>query len=170
MLTGSDDAKVNNDIVTEMRMEPRKLILTVSAILVVATVQTACVNESADTAEDISGSLEADITAVRLVHTLTASAINSGDIETFVSKFSDDAVILPANRPIIEGREALRSWFQGYLDNFIVELNFSPEDILVSSDLAVERFTYTWTVTPKTGGASITTGLLSWNRPCAEIG
>ena len=69
--------------------------------------------------------------------------------------YTDDAMLMPPDEPIVSGREAIASRYQQDLDRFNVELITVPEEIEVSGNLAFVRGTFTIGLTPKAGGEKI---------------
>lgn len=62
-----------------------------------------------------------------------------GDVEGWVELFTEDAIVMPANRPIIRGREAIRKWEQAFVQAFTVHAQAIPEEIVITGDWAFCR-------------------------------
>jgi uncharacterized protein (TIGR02246 family) len=94
----------------------------------------------------------ADIEAIKKINEEYESAHNAGDINKFVSLFTDDAVRFPAAGPALIGKKAIGDWLPQILDQYTVELKQVLVDFKVSGDLAFYHGTWTTTNTPKGGG------------------
>ena len=102
--------------------------------------------------------ITADIEALKNMVDEWMALYNAGDFERLVSfYYAEDAVTMPDNEPILEGREAILSGFKK--DN---EMNDSSqvdssitEDVRVSGDLAMVRGVDIGINTPKGGGEPI---------------
>lgn len=85
-------------------------------------------------------------------------AVLSGDVETLVTFYSDDAILLPAGMTRSEGTDAIRSAYQQmYSMGNPTAFSIEPQTIVVSEsgDIAYEVGTYTWTG-PAPDGTTIT--------------
>ena len=102
--------------------------------------------------------IEADVEAIKgMVDEWMALAI-AGDFERLVSfYYAEDAVMMPANAPNREGREAILSDFKKENEKYdSSQLDSSiTEDVRVSGDLAMVRGADTGINTPKGGGEPI---------------
>ena len=108
--------------------------------------------------EEAVADVEADIKAIKGMVDEWVALYNAGDFERLVSfYYAEDAVAMPVNEPIREGREAILSGFikenemydSSQLDSSIAE------DVRVSGDLAMVRGADTGINTPKGGGEPI---------------
>src|SRR5688572_19214980 len=57
----------------------------------------------------------ADAEAVRKLTAEFVTAFNNKDLDTVLGFYTDAAVFMPPNRPLIRGRDALRSFYQDLL-------------------------------------------------------
>lgn len=80
------------------------------------------------------------------------AAMASDDIDRLLAVLADDAVFLPPNLAPKKGVE-LAAWLREFLAEWRIEwLAFSHDDVEEAGDLAYERFSYRWRVTPKGSG------------------
>jgi uncharacterized protein (TIGR02246 family) len=100
-------------------------------------------------------SVEADIAAIEETGNLYALALNTGDLELWLSLHTDDVVKMPPGAPSTFGQEELRAKMEPAFDNFTFEMALYPEEAQVSGDLGFARGTYTVLMTPKAGGETI---------------
>ncbi|HJU74575.1 MAG TPA: SgcJ/EcaC family oxidoreductase [Gemmatimonadaceae bacterium] len=135
----------------------RRILAIGSAVSLVLAL--ACARQpGADTTPDSAAAATADPAAVRqaieAANAKAADALNKGDVETWLTNYTPDAVVLPPNQPAWRGQESMRSGAQAMLSavkisNAVVQV----EDVAVSGDLAVETGVFTMTLTPKQGKA-----------------
>jgi uncharacterized protein (TIGR02246 family) len=87
-----------------------------------------------------------------------ATATESGDVDTLVSMFTDDAMILPAEAPAVVGKEAIRSHFEASAEN-PQTLSINVQEVISSGDTVCTRGVFTSSTTPEGAEASsIVTG------------
>ncbi len=98
---------------------------------------------------------EADIEAVKNLTEEYDAAINSGDLDSWVSLYTDDAVRMPPNSPALVGKDAIRSVMQSSFEKYTFDIKETTEEVIVAGDWAFARGTYTYTITPKAGGEPI---------------
>ncbi len=86
----------------------------------------------------------ADAEAVRELDRRWIAAMNAKNVEPICSLFAPDAIEMPANTPRVVGREAICTWYKGWLLPPGVTATFTPEviEVAASGDLAFERGTY----------------------------
>jgi len=106
----------------------------------------------------------ADAQAIRNLMAEYEKAAISRDLAWFSSNFfTDDAVELPPNEPLVAGKEAIAAATQASFDQFSSSQETVPvEEVLSSGDLAVVRGTYDWTGTPKASGLSAASEQGKW--------
>ncbi len=95
------------------------------------------------------------MTSVEAIRSLTkhiVDAMNRGDVEAFFDVVSEDAVFFPPNEPAKRGEE-LRDFMSSFLDQFTVHFDrYVDEEIEVVGKLAINHYSYRWTVAAKSGG------------------
>lgn len=93
--------------------------------------------------------------SIRKVTEQVVTAMNEGDSKSFFAVISDDAVFFPPTEPPKSGEE-LRNWMGHFLNQFGVHFDrYVDEEIVTANDLAINHYSYVWTVTPKAGGESM---------------
>jgi ketosteroid isomerase-like protein len=88
-------------------------------------------------------------------------AANLGDVETSISYYADDGILLEPNAPIVSGKVAFRkSWTALIIGPAFVSLTFAPTKITVAQagDMAWDVGTYELTTKDKTGKTSTDVG------------
>lgn len=94
-------------------------------------------------------------------------AMLAGDVETLSSFYAEDAVLLPANGPRVDGRAAIRDGFtEMFATGAPTAFTLDPTSIVVSEDgtMAYEVGTFSWTGTGPDGTEMTDTGkyLVVW--------
>ena len=83
-----------------------------------------------------------ELDEVRTTCAAYLQAIKDGDADKGASLFTEDAVQMPPNAPLVKGRDAIR---KGILENGpIPSINEEFEMIEISGDLAFQRSRATW--------------------------
>ncbi|MDX1701423.1 MAG: DUF4440 domain-containing protein [Melioribacteraceae bacterium] len=77
----------------------------------------------------------------------------SGDIDKFVSLYTEDAISMPQHESVRKGIDAIRDYHQSYHEqNNVIESKNISEEVIICGDWAIERGTYTQTSVSKSGG------------------
>ena len=93
--------------------------------------------------------------AVNEIYNQYSSSLNSGDIDRWISLWTDNGVQMPPDSPPVIGKEQIRASNKGVLDQFTFNMGITNEEVRVAGDWAFARGTYTATLTPKEGGEAI---------------
>ena len=83
------------------------------------------------------------------------AALKAGDVDAVMAAYIEEAVFMPLNVPALVGQEAVRAWYQAFLDYSAVDLNFAVDEVVVSGHWAFARATFLGTETPRAGGGSV---------------
>ena len=105
--------------------------------------------------------------AAHQAHANYVRVINSNNIDSLTSMFTDDVVFLAANDKPIVGKAAVRAWADGYYKAFHTAWDKPVREFTVSGDYAFERYDYTSTDTPVGGGKPVVDsgwGLVVYHR------
>lgn len=84
---------------------------------------------------------EEDIAQIRKFLETDGEAVNKGDVEAEVNRFTEDGIYMWPDAPAIEGREALREWFERRFARVEAHIESRTEELVVSGDWAFERGT-----------------------------
>jgi len=113
--------------------------------------------------EIVPESRDSDIRAIKQIREATMRAENAGESDFFRSVCTEDVVVMPPQMPAIAGREAAVGFMRAFLGQFDVRIGYISEETSIDKDLAYDRGTYSQTLTPRGGGASISeTGKFLW--------
>ncbi|MEP6509073.1 MAG: DUF4440 domain-containing protein [Gemmatimonadales bacterium] len=105
--------------------------------------------------------------AAHRAHENYVRVINSNNIDSLTSMFTDDVIFLAANSKPILGKAAVREWAEGYIKAYHTHWDKPVQEFSVSGDYAVERYNYTSTDTPVAGGKDVVDtgwGLVVYHR------
>jgi uncharacterized protein (TIGR02246 family) len=93
---------------------------------------------------------------IRRMATEYAQAITAGDRKKFLGYFADDIVMMPPGQPSVRGREGVGALTDQLFDQFTMREAFEYDELSAVGDWAAGRFTYAFSVTPKSGGPTTT--------------
>ncbi len=100
--------------------------------------------------------VEADRAAIEAVREAEGAAFSAENIYAVMDVVTDDIVFMSPNEPIVSGKEAFREWANGFFAMFSVTIDsYETNEIELAGDLAYERYTGHWTVTPKDGSDAV---------------
>ena len=81
------------------------------------------------------------------------TAFNARDAAKVAVLYTDDAVLMPPNMPLVKGRAAIEAWFKAGFDQGFFNLRLSPIRSEVSGDLAYVAGTYVVSAKSPAGAA-----------------
>jgi uncharacterized protein (TIGR02246 family) len=131
----------------------KKLLMILPLVLLLCF--TFSCQQAEEGAEEPAVDVSADIEANKALNDAWDAAYNVGDIDRLLSLYTDDAVMIPPNEPIVIGKEEIRSDFQQSFDQFNEEIDTAVVDVKIGGDLAFVRGTWTNIITPKAGGEAL---------------
>jgi uncharacterized protein (TIGR02246 family) len=99
--------------------------------------------------------LESATTAINDIWNQYSSSLNSGDLDRWMSLWTESGVQMPPGEPPVIGKDRIRARNKGVLDQFTFNMGISNEEVEVAGDWACARGTYKATLTPKAGGEAI---------------
>jgi uncharacterized protein (TIGR02246 family) len=132
----------------------KTLITLTGSILFVTAFLSACAPEPAPPTEPVTN-VEADLEALKAIPKKWAAAYHQNDLEAVMLLYARDAVRIPPNEAIQEGKDAIRSHLQTEFSEYTSVGDISVVDAKVSGDLGFIRGTYNGMSTSKTGGEPI---------------
>ncbi len=98
---------------------------------------------------------QADIKAIRKLLDDFCEAHKYNDGARLAEFYTEDAMLMPSDEPIVSGKAAIASRYQRDMDKFTAELATSPDEIEISGNLAFVRGTFTIKLTPRAEGEKI---------------
>lgn len=93
----------------------------------------------------------ADAIAIKRLLNQIATADSAGDLDGIVSLYSDDAILLPPDRPILRGIDTIRQHYQKLFGHYKLEVTVHAQEIGIAGDWAHSLGTTTVRSFPRTG-------------------
>lgn len=106
--------------------------------------------------------VEADFTVKEDVQAILAleqdvfAAQNAGDLEGWLSFFTDDVIIMPPDEPALRGKEAVRVHNLPLFQRFDLHEETDEREVEAAGNWGYIRAHWRWTLTPKNGDEAIT--------------
>lgn len=91
---------------------------------------------------------------IRRMATEYSQSIAAGDRKRFLGFFAEDIVMMPPEQPAARGRVGVAAITDPLFDQFTMREQFEYNELCVVGDWATGTFTYSFSVTPKSGGAT----------------
>lgn len=133
----------------------KPLCFFMGSICLIALLLPACAPAPvSETPAEEAPSTEADIEAIKNVIQQEITAVNAGDLESFLEVFAPDVEIIPPNQPAVRGEQA-RQWARNFMGQVAIQVAYSNEEFTVAGDIGVHRCSLDATFSPKDGGDSI---------------
>ena len=79
----------------------------------------------------------------------------ASDTEALLDLYMEDAVLLPQNRPVVVGKDAIRALYESFFAQFTVKGDGRLIEAEVAGDWGYFWITYRLQATPKAGGEAI---------------
>lgn len=92
---------------------------------------------------------------IKAAHRAFAEAAVRHDLEAIARVFAVDAIIMPPDAEMVEGRDAILQHWKGAFDGGLSGLEIEPIDIKVMGDLAVEIGHATLSMAPVGAAATV---------------
>ncbi|MCB2229816.1 nuclear transport factor 2 family protein [bacterium] len=122
-----------------------RTILAALAVIFIA----GCSQQAADQSADHA----AIDPAAHQAHENYVAAINSNDLDSLLEMFTDDVVFMAPNSPVMEGKQALMPWLEGYLAAYQTHWVKTVDEFVVAGEWAFERYSYKSTDTSLEDGS-----------------
>jgi uncharacterized protein (TIGR02246 family) len=96
-----------------------------------------------------------DEAAIRALSDARAEAFRQGDAAAIAARFTEDGLLMAPGAPAMQGREAVRAYYQKLFDEFDLGLESGYDEVSISGDLAFGRGFAKVTARPKSGGPTV---------------
>jgi uncharacterized protein (TIGR02246 family) len=106
----------------------------------------------ADARETVPSISAADQAGIRSADSAFVAAANAGDADKIAEVYAEDGSVLAPNLPPQKGRDAVRSFWGGFLDAYTVRFELASDTIEGRGDLAYNQGRYRFTAVPKAKG------------------
>jgi len=103
-----------------------------------------------------AASEEKDIAAITAVSKSRADAFNQGNAAAIAVHFTEDALLMAPDQPMLKGRAAVQSYYQHIFDEYETRLKSYYEEVKVSGRLGYGRGFAEVALIPKQGGQALT--------------
>ncbi len=109
-------------------------------------------SDSAKTATpDASGRPEIESASNRLL-----AALRADNADSLLALMSDDVIIMPPNEGVLNGKPAVRAWYEAFVKQMhTTSLATSNRELLVGGDYATEVSQFEWTLKSVEGGPAV---------------
>jgi uncharacterized protein (TIGR02246 family) len=97
-----------------------------------------------------------DVASITAVSKARADAFNQGNAAAIAAHFTEDALLMAPDKPILKGKAAVQTYYQHIFDEYETSLKSYYEEVKVSGQLAYGRGFAEVVLTPKRGGKTIT--------------
>ena len=108
-----------------------------------------------EVAEEPVVDVEADIAAINELWNQYGIAYRTGDLDLWMSLWTDEGIRMIPDMPEVVGKEQIRSSMQGMYDMFNLDCYVKNKEARIADNWAVCRGSYTGSITPKAGGNTI---------------
>jgi ketosteroid isomerase-like protein len=98
---------------------------------------------------------EKDRAALEEIRARILDAELRGDATVFGQVATADVVVMPPNAATVHGRDASMELMRQFFSKYDLKIEYASAQIQVNRDQAFDRGTYSQTMTPKGGGASV---------------
>jgi uncharacterized protein (TIGR02246 family) len=120
----------------------RQLVLAVSVVMCTAPLASAQMDQG-----------------VGKVRSAYQKAAEAGDVQGLMALYTDDAVLMPPESPMVKGKAAIEAFHKKMTGMASVSnVRITPTDTKVMGDMAYDVGTFSQTVTPKGGTAMMESG------------
>src|SRR5918996_607105 len=125
----------------------RSVVLLWSAGLALACQQEPATEQASETDPAIDAATVTEAIAAK--DRVFAEAMVAGDIETVMSVYADDAILLAPNHPRVEGAAAIRETFTGWIEEggTPATMTITSDDVTVTAAGDYAHAVGTWTMT-----------------------
>ena len=104
----------------------------------------------------MNDSLQADVVEIEAILRRIETAENTGRFADIAALLAEDAVIMVPSYPVQEGRAACAAFVCSVLTDVLNEFDrrivYVSAEVRVMGDVGLDRGTFSFTVSPKTGG------------------
>lgn len=84
------------------------------------------------------GGVDTDVAAIHVITERARQAFLAGEVDSYVDQsFFEDAVLMPPGEPVVEGKEAIRTWYTGSHGR-ITDLAIAIKETNVAGDWAYQ--------------------------------
>lgn len=129
-------------------------VRSMSVLLLLALVFAIGCAAEPDEAEPIpvADTSQANLDAIMALSADYMAAYNAGDAEAFVALFTDDAIRMPPDAPMLAGIDRIRTNAITMFETYDGQVTINVDENRFSGDIAITRGTWATRLVPKVGG------------------
>ena len=123
------------------------------AYLALAALIVACSpsNSAKTSTPDAGTRASVDSAANRLL-----AALRTDNADSLLALMSEDVIIMPPNEAVLNGKPAVRTWYEGFVKQMhTASLTISNRELLLGGDYATEVTQFEWTLKSVEGGPAV---------------
>jgi uncharacterized protein (TIGR02246 family) len=94
---------------------------------------------------------EAEARRIEEIDRRWIAAFNAGDVETVVSLYTDDVIVMPPGEPTLHGRGAVRRWLEAFFEGHTARQSLVNDEVVVAGEWAWMRGHFTLAIEPRDG-------------------
>ncbi|MFQ6113824.1 MAG: YybH family protein [bacterium] len=116
-----------------------------------------CQKQGEEVAEEAKPAVEteADIAALNEIWNQYADGINTGNLDLWISLWTDDGIQIAPDAPAVVGKKQIRAKYEIIFPQFNFKMTITCKETKVAGDWTFARGTYTLSMTPKAGGETV---------------
>lgn len=107
-----------------------------------------------EAAEEPTVDIEADTEAIKAWFDQYTSIIRAGDVDSLLSLYVENIVILPPNGSTVEGQDAFRQFIMGWFGEYFAEENLRIQEIMIFGKNALARGSHNYRNIHKESGVT----------------
>ena len=111
------------------------------AVTIATLALTAVVSACATGAKE-EGFTRADQDAIRKNAEELAAAFNARQVDKVLGFYAENSVFMPPNAPLLRGRDPLKSFYTGMIEQGATDLRLEPDEVSGHGPIAYESGTY----------------------------
>ena len=111
------------------------------AVTIAALALTVAVSACATGARE-QGFTRADQDAIRKNAEDLAAAFNAKEVDKVLGFYAENSVFMPPNAPLLRGRDPLKSFYDGMIEQGATDLRLEPDEVSGHGPIAYESGTY----------------------------
>jgi uncharacterized protein (TIGR02246 family) len=84
------------------------------------------------------------------------AALRTNASDSLMVLMANDVVLMPPNEPVLKGKAAVRTWYEGFLTALRTSsLTIANREVLICGEWATELATFEWDMAPVGGGPAV---------------
>ena len=105
-----------------------KRLSTIIPLVILLSLALGCQKYGEEVAEEPVMNIEADMEAIKSLFAHNSLVINSGNLNGWISQFTEDAIFMPPNSVILKGKAAGREFARPWYEQLDMDFELSVDD------------------------------------------